>query len=191
MKSEWKDKQMCNGCKHSTIHNETSANEFGLLGDCWESTKISFDYRGDNMSVNPVVLSIKPNDIDKNWVLSDSVYYYSDDTDDDNCAKVICEPYDSVQRDSIYVWQTKCLCRDFPKEKVKKLNRALQYQEIVFPVTLDNIKLFKEMLDVNWRRSEFYNTREAFYHTHPLNEEFYVKVRLALRAGKTLVIQWV
>ena len=143
------------------------------------------------MSVDPIVLAIKPTEIDKNWVLSDSVYYYYDDTDDDNCAKVICEPYDYVQRECISVWQTKCLRRDFPEEKVKELERALWYQKIVFPITLKDIKLFKEMMNVNWRRSEFYETREAFYHTHPLNEEFYVKVRLALRAGKTLVIQWV
>lgn len=145
------------------------------------------------MSIDPVVLSIKPTDIDENWVLSDSVcrYYDYDDTDDDNCAKVICEPYDYVQRDCIYKWETKCLERAFPKKRVEELNLALERQEIVFPITVDNIKLFKKMMDVNWRKSEFYSTREAFYHTHPINEIFYVKIRLALRAGKTLVIQWI
>lgn len=145
------------------------------------------------MSIDPVILSIKPNDIDENWVLSDSVYYYDygDDTDDVNCAEVVCEPYDYIQRDCISTWQTKCLSRDFPEDKVKELERALWYQEIVFPITLEDIKLFKDLMNVNWRRSEFYNNRESFYRTHPLNEEFYVKVRLALRAGKTLVIQWI
>ena len=143
--------------------------------------------------MNPYVLIVDPKDVDENWVLTRNFQrvitgFGSCIELDDGNELDIC--YDSRQADCIATWIERCLQRDHSSDDVEKLIHKLWYSEIVFPIRLEDIKLFKQMMSVNWRRSEFYDTRDSYYHIHPLNENFYIKVRLALRAGKSLAIRY-
>lgn len=133
------------------------------------------------MSMDPYVLEINPNEIDDYWVLDDSTSYFGTD-------KEICEIY-SCQRRRINHWVYECLKENYP-DKHSQLMENMLYTAIAFPVTIKDIKKFRQLMGKNWRRSELYSNREEYYDSYIIDLKFYIKVRLALRAGKTVVIQW-
>ena len=134
------------------------------------------------MAMNPYVLEIKPNEIDENWVLDDFVSSYF------GTAKDVCE-ISSSQRERINNWVFECLKENHP-DKHSQLMEDMLYTAIAFPVTIKDIKKFRQLMGKNWRRSELYSNREEYYDSYIIDLKFYLKVRLALRAGKTVVIQW-
>ena len=143
------------------------------------------------MSMEPYILTVDPKDLDKNWVLTRRFHpvligFGGSCTEEDE----LDIDFDGSQNVCIDTWIERCLQQNHSSNEVQELLHKLWYSEIAFPISLADIKLFKQMMNVNWRRSEFYKNRELYYYLHPLNERFYVKIRLALRAGKFLVVQY-
>lgn len=97
-----------------------------------------------------------------------------------------------IQKSRVSTWVNECLQRKISDEiKREAFAQALWRSEKVFQVTHEDIELFKQMINEGWRRSQMYTSREDFYAGYVDDYRFYLKVRLALRAGNVVIIKWV
>lgn len=141
------------------------------------------------MSMDPYVLKIPPslfNADESNYYPSKGVSIWSEEFDG------LGRDIVGKQKSRISTWVYECLQHKIPDQKQRdKFSHSLWYSEKVFQVTRDDIELFKKMIEVNWRKSQMYKSRQDFYDGFADDYYFYIKVRLALRAGYVVVIQWV
>lgn len=139
------------------------------------------------MSMEPYILKIKPEHF--NEAESD---YDQDKVDIFNSELDVVYMYDSYQMERLSTWVGECLKRKIPDEKQREeFSETLWNSDKVFQVTRDDIQLFKTMINTPWRKSKLYESRRQYYEGYVDDCVFYIKVRLALRAGYVVVIRWI
>lgn len=133
------------------------------------------------MSIDPHVMKVMPREFDP---ITNTI---SPRSKRDSVTWVYGEQTERVNR-----WVDECIDYKIPDDQQRDdYCRALWDGERVFQVTLEDIKHFKEMMEVPWRKSKLYGSRYDYHASYVEDYTFYIKVRLALRAGYIVVIQWV